>query len=101
MKRGYEGEIEGIKRRCIDSLQIKRKLKISPGLDTKRSRDEYHRGLYDGQNINEEGWYYYFLYSYNIRLKTEIEKAVSEIKKVYESQLDQLQNAKQGTLWVY
>lgn len=100
MKRSHDECVEGIKRRCIDRLSVKRKLVLYPE-DPKKTKTDYNQGLFDGKKMAEDACYYFFTYSYNGLIKTEVERAVNEIRQLYESIISELEVTGKGTLWVY
>ena len=100
MKRSHDECVDAIKKRCIDRLSVKRKLTFSSG-ENKKIKTEYHQGLHDGKKITEEACYYFFTYSYNARIREEVEKPVTDLTEYYERIISELQSPGHGSHWVY
>ena len=100
MKRSHDECVEAIKKRCIERLSVKRKLTFS-SCDNKKIKTDYHQGLHDGKKITEEACYYFFTYSYNALIRTEVDRAVKDIKEHYERIIFELQSPGHGSHWVY
>ncbi len=100
MKRFHDESIEGIKKRCIDRLSVKRKISFYPN-EEKRQKTDYHQGLMDGKKMTEEACYYFFTYSYNSLIQVEVEKAVNEIKDHYERAIQEMEKKSYQSMWIY
>ena len=100
MKRCHAEDMDGIKRRCVEKLSVKRKLSLHPK-DVPVVMSEYEKGIYDGKRMAEDAFYYYFTYYYNSLIKTEVDSAVDQIKDLYENIIASLNNKGQGLQWVH
>tara|TARA_Y100000768_G_scaffold381578_1_gene360484 strand:- start:7191 stop:7493 length:303 start_codon:yes stop_codon:yes gene_type:complete len=100
MKRARDDCVDAIKYRCIERLSLKRKITFYDSAN-KRRKTDYEKGIDDGRKATEDACYYFFTYSYNYKVKCEVENAVKEIKEFYERILQDLEKNGHNTLWLY